>query len=380
MEQRTDVRVAVYGASGYQGKLVLAELSRRGIGAVLVGRDAERLRRAADTVGLAASPRRVAGLTDHAALVASLAGCDVVVNCAGPFTGTGHAVAHAAIDAGCHYVDTSGEQLYLKSVFDTLGGPAARAGVSVVPATNDGCLPGDLVAHLIADRVPALDEITVSHVIVGGGASRGSLRSALRTIDTLAGGGLTYDRGGWHTGLPARRTSVVLPGEAEPTEMARLPLSEVVTIPRHVRVGRVESLVDATLSGRLSTPVSPEAIDSLPEGPTEEARLAQQFTYVIDATSAGGTCMRGLVRGNDTYGTTATIAVEAARRLGVDGAEPGVLAPAQAFDPAGFLDFLAGRGLRWSVAGEGAADVGAGPGGRGGVTSPPAMPRSEHGS
>lgn len=43
------------------------------------------------------------------------------------------------------------------------------------------------------------------------------------------------------------------------------------------------------------------------------------------------------------------IAVEAARRLIADGAKPGVLTPAQAFDPAGFLDFLTARGLRWSI-------------------------------
>ncbi len=342
--------IAVYGASGYQAKLVLAELSRRGIDVVLVGRDTERLRRAATAVNLAESPRRVADLVDHAALVASFAGCDAVINCAGPFTGTGHAVVRAAIAAGCHYVDTAGEQLYLKAVFDTAAGEAERAGVTVVPATNDGCLPGDLVAHLIADRFPSIEEITISHVIVGGGGpSRGSLRSALHTIDALTTGGLTYDHGRWHTGRPARHDSVILPGTAEPTEMAPLPLAEVVTIPRHVSVGHVESLVEASLSARLSTPVSAEFIDTLPAGPTEQARRTQQFTYLVDATTADGHSVRGLVRGADTYGTTATIAAEAARRLVVDGAAPGVLAPAQAFDPAGFLNFLTAHGLHWSI-------------------------------
>ncbi len=46
------MRIAVDGASGYQGGLVVAELTRRGIGTVLVGRDAARLREA----GAAGSP------------------------------------------------------------------------------------------------------------------------------------------------------------------------------------------------------------------------------------------------------------------------------------------------------------------------------------
>jgi len=57
----------------------------------------------------------------------------------------------------------------------------------------------------------------------------------------------------------------------------------------------------------------------------------------------------GVARGADSYGTTAVIVVESARRLIVDGAKPGVLAPSQAFDPADFLDFLTSFGMSWSV-------------------------------
>ena len=90
-------------------------------------------------------------------------------------------------------------------------------------------------------------------------------------------------------------------------------------------------------------------IDSLPEGTAEESRRAQRFTCVIDAYDPAGRLARGVVRGPDTYGSTAIIAVEAARRLVADGAEPGVLAPAQAFDPAGFLGFLGGYGISSTI-------------------------------
>src|SRR5690606_3969827 len=115
------------------------------------------------------------------------------------------------------------------------------------------------------------------------------------------------------------------------------------------------------------TPVTPQIIDGLPEGPTEEERRAQRFTYLVDAVGAGGRTARGVVRGRDTYGATAVIAVEAARRLVADGAEPGVLAPAQAFDPAGFLAALARHGISWTVAVSDAVApaVNTGPGSRG---------------
>jgi short subunit dehydrogenase-like uncharacterized protein len=348
--QEIHVQIAVYGASGYQGKLVVAELAHRNIDMLLVGRNATRLREAARTVGMVDAEQRVADTDDHDALVAAFRECDTIINCAGPFTSSGAAVVRAAIAAGCHYVDTAGEQLYTKSVFDTFAGETEHAGVTVVPATNDGCVPGDLVAHLLAERVQPIEEITVSHFIVGGGGfSRGSLRSAVETIDALKAGGLSYDDGDWHTGTPARHALVTLPGAPQPTEVVKCPLSEVVTIPRHMAVRHVESLVDAAVGAQLGTPLTPQIIDSLPEGPTEEDRRTQRFTYLIDAVGGDGQSARGIVQGHDTYGITAVIAVEAARRLVADGAKPGVLAPAQAYDPTSFLAFLAPHGISWTI-------------------------------
>lgn len=349
------MKIAVYGANGYQGKLVLAELARRDIDMRLVGRNAIRLREAATTVGTAAAgtgdaEQRVADTDDHDALVAAFRGCDAVINCAGPFTSSGPAVVRATIAAGCHYVDTAGEQLYTKAVFDTFTGDAERAGATVVPATNDGCVPGDLIAHLLAERLQPIEEITVSHFITGGGGfSRGSLRSAVDTIDAIKAGGLSYDDGGWRTGTPVRHTAVTLPDAPRPTDVVKCPLLEVVTIPRHIPVRHVESHVDAAVAAQLDTPLTPEIIDSLPEGPTEEDRRTQRFTYLIDAVSRDGQSARGVVRGHDTYGITAVIAVEAARRLAADGAKPGVLAPAQAYDPTSFLAFLAPHGISWTI-------------------------------
>lgn len=346
------MKIAVYGASGYQGKLVIAELARRSIDMVLVGRDAGRLNRAATEVGAAGAEQRLAGTDDHDALVTAFHGCDVIVNCAGPFTPSGEAVVRAAIAAGSHYVDTAGEQLYIKKIFDTFAGEAERAGVTVVPATTDACVPGDLIAHLLAARIRAdrIEEITTAHFIAGGGGmSRGSLRSLRETMDTVKAGGLTYDDGDWRLGAPIRHTSITMPGSSEATPVVRIPLSEVVTIPRHVPVRRVDGLVDAALSARLSTPITPEIIDSLPEGPTEDARSTQRFTYLIDAIGSDGRLARGVVRGSDTYGKTAVIAVESARRLAADGAKPGVLAPAQAYDPSDFLDFLAPYGVHSTI-------------------------------
>ena len=80
-----------------------------------------------------------------------------------------------------------------------------------------------------------------------------------------------------------------------------------------------------------------------------EQRRQGKWTITVETTGRDGRAARGEVEGTDGYGTTAAIAVEAARRLVVDGAKPGVLAPSQAFDPESFLGFLSGHGVRWRV-------------------------------
>lgn len=339
------MKIVVYGASGYQGRLVLAELARRGVEPVLAGRDPARLEAAADAAGVRGAERRVARPGDPDAF----RGCDGVINCAGPFSTTGEAVVRAAIAAGCHYVDTSGEQLHVKRVFDTCAAGAERAGVTVVPAATDGCVPVDLAAHLLAGRLGPVEEIVTTHLITGGGGmSRGSLRSVAETIGTIRAGGLTYHDGAWRTGQPAARARIRLPGQEETIPVMPFPVAEVVTIPRHVRAGYVAGLAEAALGDRLGVPLTPEVIASLPEGPDEDSRRSQRFTYVIDAVAADGRRAWGEVRGSDTYGTTAVIAVESIRRLVAGPVGPGVLALAQAFDPAGFLRFLGPYGVTWT--------------------------------
>src|SRR5690348_1634802 len=108
--------IAVYGATGYTGRLVAHELRRRGLTAILAGRNADKLDALVTEVG-ADWPTRVAAVDDPAALRAAFAGADAVINCAGPFTFFGAPVIEAAIDAGAHYCDTTGEQPYMQRVF-----------------------------------------------------------------------------------------------------------------------------------------------------------------------------------------------------------------------------------------------------------------------
>lgn len=349
------MKIAVFGASGYTGKLILAEAHRRGFELVASGRDATRLQAATAQAGVPDADIRPADVTNVSALAEAFGDCDAVINCAGPFTRIGEPVVRAAITAGIHYVDTSAEQLYMKSLFDNCGADAERAGVSVVPALGYDIAPGDMIAQLTSERVEEpLDELTIAYQVSEFDMTRGTVRSAL---EMLQSGDLVYEDGDWAPGgIPAKRTSFTYPGDDQPQPTTRWPGAEIVAVPHHLRARRVEVIINASaftpeMAALVQSPADElkAIIDSLPEGPSPDRRPAAGFTIVAEAAGADGRLATGVVRGTDIYGITAVIAVEGIRRLVDDGAKGGVLSPAQAFDSADFLDHLGPYGLTWDV-------------------------------
>ncbi len=360
--------IAVYGASGYTGRLVVAELVRRGLPHIVAGRSAARLRAVAAQAGTVA-PVRTAALEDRDALRHLLGDCAVVVNCAGPFTRHGEAVVRAAVETGTNYLDTTGEQLYMQRLFEHWDAAARAAEVAVIPAMGFDYVPGDLVAHLAARGREPLRELVVAYSVQGFGPTRGTARSALDGIRT---GGLAYDEGSWRpAGTGPLRASFGFPEPIGRRPVIAYPAGEVVTVPRHVRTGRVTALIDpATMVAQpavapllpLAMPVArlamrtplralaELAIDRLPEGPTEEQRRAARFVVAAVAVGEDGTIGRGAVRGTDVYGLTAAIAAHGAGLMAADDFDDsGVLAPAAAFDPEAFLGALGDHGLSYEL-------------------------------
>lgn len=360
--------IVLYGATGYTGRLVAGELRRRGLDAVLAGRDAGKLARLAASLGGEPATRAVA-LDDRDGLRHLLGDAHVVIDCAGPFVRYGEPVARAAVETGTHYLDTTGEQAYIRLLHERWDDAARAAGVAVVPAMGFDYVPGDLIAHLVAQGVEPLEELVLAYATADLQPTRGTTRTALG----MAGdGGVVYEDGAWRPApLRAPRARFPFPPPVGPRPVTRYPSGEVLTVPRHVRTRRVTSLITvATLAGSerlaplvpllmpattvaLRSPLGPlveRIVDRLPEGPDEARRRAARFTLVAVARGEDGRVRRAVVRGSDVYGLTAATAVEgAARLLAGEGRGTGVLSPATAFDPAAFLDALAPHGVSYEL-------------------------------
>lgn len=351
-----DRPIAVYGATGFTGGLITAELARCGARAVLCGRNAEKLTAAAAPYGF---ETRTAAHDDLAALTAAFTGCSAVIACAGPFLAVGDRVVEAAIAADCHYVDTTGETPFIERVVHHHGPAARDAGVALVSGMGFDYLPGDLCCALAAEGAGPLRELVVAYAIEGFTPTRGTARSSL----------LMLSKGSARELLRPPLRHFDYGGSLGRQAVAPYPAGESITAPLHVDTPRVTAVVTATtfapspwlgpLVPALTAPVgllmrsararrlADRAIDRLPEGPTDGARDAVRWSVTVEARPASGAAaQRATVRGSDIYGITAVTTVEGALRMSAAGySRAGALAPAQAYDPRDFLAALEPHGV-----------------------------------
>jgi short subunit dehydrogenase-like uncharacterized protein len=359
--------IAVYGATGYTGRLIAAELRRRGAETVLAGRNRAKLEILAEDLGGDLAIRD-ASLDDPAALRDLLDPCAAVIACAGPFRLHGEPVLAAAVESGTHYLDTTGEQPFMLKVFEDYGPSAERAGVALVTAMGFDYAPGDMLAALTAEGMGSLDEIVIAYAVRGFGATRGT---ALSALGMMAGGDVEWRDGELASaGRSVGGGSWDFPDPFGRQRMVRYPAGEHITVPRHVETERVRTLLTAStvlplplaprvaplvmapLQLSMRTPLRRAAaalIQRLPEGPSEESRRQSSFTVVCEAR-LGSRQRRGTVSGGDPYGLTARATVEGALRCATPGYDRrGALAPSEAFDPRDFLTTLRDFGVEHEV-------------------------------
>lgn len=175
--------VVVYGASGYTGMLIIDWLIDQRIPFTAVGRSAERIENnmRERVVRLESAEYEVIECAHEAdALVKAFAGAKVVCNTVGPFVSYGRVGVEAALRAGCHYLDTTGEQAHLFASREEFGADYAAANLVCAPSTSYMYTLAEIAAEL-ALEAPGIDAVETSTICrgprVGSGVTVGSTAS-----------------------------------------------------------------------------------------------------------------------------------------------------------------------------------------------------------
>lgn len=261
-----------------------------------------------------------------------------MINCAGPFLDTAPALIEAALRAGIHYFDVTAEQRSARQSLATYDDDARYRGTVVMPAMAFYGGLADLLATEVARAERHLESIEIAVALdhwhpTAGTRKTGERNTAHRLV--VAAGQLVP------IALPAPVRDWAFPEPFGLQEVVAVPMSEIVTIHRHLAASNVCSFINSKPLRELEDPRTPppSASDSL-------GRSSQRFIMDVHAVS-GGRRARISVAGRDIYAVTAPLVVEACDRVLKNApAAGGAYAPAELFESSGFLAALEGH---WEI-------------------------------
>ena len=358
----SDFSVVVYGATGFTGRLVCAELARRKISFAVAGRDRSKLIALAASLPSASPEVIEAPIDDAARLQAAVARGRVVLACAGPFLRLGAPVRDAALAAGVHYLDITGEAAYMLQTYERDHEARAR-NLALVNAVGFDVVPTDAAAVLAAEAAGGSPELLRIAIRFGGRATQGTTRSALAHADK---GGMAYLAGKYVTEpVAADRWQAAFPPPIGDRVCVSIPWGDLATAPRSTgartlrtymavspAVARVMPLVGLAGKALAWAPAKRLAehwVSTLPEGPSDAERARARCAIVAEAQNGARTA-RAWVTTADGYDFTAAAAVECALRAAADGFDKkGALTPTQAFGARPLLEALAAHDVRFGV-------------------------------
>lgn len=176
--------VVVYGASGYTGMLIMDWLIDQNIPFTAVTRNAGRTKdmMAQRVVRLESANYEIIEAEHNVdALAKAFHGAKVVCNTVGPFFNFGLVTVEAALKAGCHYLDTTGEQHYIRQVRDQFGELYRQAGLLVSPSNAYMYTFAEIAAEL-ALETPGVDALETATLTRGPRAAAGVSVGSTATI------------------------------------------------------------------------------------------------------------------------------------------------------------------------------------------------------
>ncbi|HEU4657734.1 MAG TPA: saccharopine dehydrogenase NADP-binding domain-containing protein [Capillimicrobium sp.] len=330
-------QIVLFGATGYTGRLAAAALVRRGVRPVLAARSEGPLRELAAELG--GLETRVADVSRPETVRALVAGGDVLLTTVGPFARFGGPAVRAAVEAGCAYVDSTGEPAFIRQVFQRWGPEAERTGAALVTAFGYDWVPGNLAGGMALEEAgDAAVRLDIGYFIVGdvdlgkagsGGTRASTVGATLEPSHTFAEGAVRLERAAARVrafDVRGRERSGISVGSSEALALPRLSASL-----RDVDVylgwfgpySRAMQAMSAGTAALIRVPgvkpalerVSARLVSGSNGGPDREVRARSRSHFVAVASDAAGRPLSTVhLEGPNHYDLTADLLAWGAER------------------------------------------------------------------
>lgn len=359
-------RIVLLGASGYTGRLIAERLAKGSTPFVLAGRSAGAVAALCESVGGAETA--VFSLDDPGSITRMLGPGDVLLTTVGSFITHGDVALRAAVEAGAHYLDSTGEVPFILRAFED----AADARGAIVPAMAFNYAPGNLAGALALERAgERAHRLDLGYFLTGEGAQELSRGTVASVATVLMARCFTWRSGVVEERCGARTRTFEVGGRRLPA--MTLGASECLTLPRSYPriavidgyqggvgaatpiVAQVSRLAPVPGLARVLKRANAAVARRLPDGPDAATRATAGTHVVATASSREGHVLAEVtLRGPNVYDTTADLLAWSATRAAAGGiAGRGPLGPVEAFGLDGLAECCAAAAFVTSERGEG---------------------------
>ena len=180
--------IIIWGASSFTGKLVteyfFKKFGSNKIKWAIAGRNKDKLEELANLCKNN-KPEIVIGDSDNKAELCHIASITkVVLSFAGPFNKYSNNLVSECVENGTHYVDITGENLWVRELIDKHHSEAAYKGIRIVPSCGYDSIPSDLGAFFTVSQFnKPVTRVDVYHEAQGGAS--GGTTETIFTMDGL---------------------------------------------------------------------------------------------------------------------------------------------------------------------------------------------------
>jgi short subunit dehydrogenase-like uncharacterized protein len=194
-DQKRDLDIVVYGATGFTGTLVAEYLLRqysvgKDIRWAIAGRSASKLADVKAQLGDSAADLEaiVADSADESALASLAARTRVVLTTVGPYALYGSNLVAACVNAGTDYCDLAGEVQWIRKMIDTHQERASDTGARIVHCCGFDSVPMDMGVWFLQGAAKQkhgayCKKISLYVKATKGAASGGTLASMINIIE-----------------------------------------------------------------------------------------------------------------------------------------------------------------------------------------------------
>ena len=183
-DKKRDYQLIIYGASGFTGKIATNYIDNNYPSLVwaIAGRNTNKLNKIANEC------RNIpnvlyAEAADEQSLNEVTQSTEVILSFAGPFNIYSNLMVKSCFDTGTHYIDITGENIWVKDLIDKYHDDASKKGVKIIPSCGYDSIPSDIGAYYSCRMLQSPVKSIDCYQSGQGGISGGTIESGFSMME-----------------------------------------------------------------------------------------------------------------------------------------------------------------------------------------------------